>query len=125
MVIEKSKKEELNKNIEEIAKTSAIRASVTLLKRHIGIEGEINPDKTKVERIKKAFENALNKGTVKKDDVYWKEFNVAKEEMSKYLSGKIKKIGIKPQQLNGVGGGRKKKSNAGGKTSGKKRRQFK
>ena len=88
--------------VEKAANSLELRATVNLLKAFIGIEGEIKPNKAKVERINKRFENALKRGKVCESDIYFKDFTAAKSEMEKYLKGDSTKIAITPQQLNGL-----------------------
>ncbi len=90
--------------VAQIAKSSGLRTSASLLKRFISVEGEFKPDEEKVERIHKAFESALKAGKVCNNDMYWKEFNEAKKEMEKYIKGDVEKIGLTPQSLNGLEG---------------------
>ena len=90
--------------VADISKSTGLRTSATLLKRFVGIEGEIEPDTVKVERILNAVNNAIEKGKICKVDLYWKEINEAKQVMEKYLKGETDKITLSPQALNGLGG---------------------
>ena len=92
------------KKVADIAKSTGLRTSATLLKRFVGIEGEIKPDTVKVERILNAFNNAINKGKICEVDLYWKEIQEAKREMERYLKSETDKISLSPQSLNGLGG---------------------
>jgi len=117
--------------VNQASKEMAIRTSVNLLKRFVGIEGEIKPDKTKVERIMKAFDNATKQKKVSKDDFYAHELQLAYKAMKKYMDGKSDYIAIEPTTLSGFdnyfGRGKpkattkkEKKSNGSGKTAKKK-----
>nr|WP_321405909.1 hypothetical protein [uncultured Carboxylicivirga sp.] len=87
--------------VNQASKETAIRTSVNLLKRFVGIEGEIKPDKTKVERIMKAFDNATKQNKVSKDDFYAHELQLAYKAMKKYMDGKSDYIAIEPTTLSG------------------------
>ncbi|MBR8534439.1 hypothetical protein KDU71_02620 [Carboxylicivirga sediminis] len=112
-------------------KEVAIRTSVNLLKRFVGIEGEIKPEKSKVERIFKAFKTAYEQKKITENDFYQHELNVAYGAMRKFIEGKVNHITIEPTQLSGLdnsfGLGKTKatarkenKSNGSGKATRKK-----
>ncbi|MGQ1786364.1 hypothetical protein [Saccharicrinis sp. GN24d3] len=80
----------------------AIRTSVNLLKRFVGIEGEVKPDKEKVERIMKAFDSATEQKKISKEDFYAHELQLAYKAMKKYMEGKADYIGFEPTTLSGL-----------------------
>ncbi len=86
----------------------SIRTSVNLLKRFIGIEGAIKPDKAKVELIVKAFRSAYDSKKITKDDFYQSEIILALQSMKKYLDGKTDHITADPTTLSGFGLGKPK-----------------
>ena len=89
--------------LEKATKEVAIRTSVNLLKRFIGIEGETRPDRQKVKRIHTAFKNAMDKKKITKDDFYAKELSQAYRAMGDYLLEKTDYIAIEPTALSGFG----------------------
>ncbi len=90
------------KEVESVARGKEIRSSVNLLKRFIGIEGEVAPDKKKVKRIVDAFESAMKRGKICDSDLYFSEFKEANAAMNSYLEGKAKNITISPTGLRGL-----------------------
>ncbi len=88
--------------VEAVARGKEIRASVNLLKRFIGIEGEASPDKAKVKRLADAFESALKRGKICDSDLYFTEFKEANAGMKAFLEGKAKRISISPTGLRGI-----------------------
>jgi hypothetical protein len=90
--------------INEVANGYKIRASVNLLKRFIGIEGEANPDKKKVQRLYDAFDKAVKAKKVTAQDVYADEFHEALETMKSYLDGETNSIKVSPTTLRGLAG---------------------
>lgn len=88
--------------VEQAVEGKKIRASVPLMKSFVGIEGEIKPEKAKVERLLKRFNSALERGKVCNSDIFWSEFKEAKTQMVRYIGGEIDTIPIKPQALTGV-----------------------
>lgn len=94
----------LLKQIEKLAKAMEVRTSVNLLKRFIGMEGELNPDKTKVKRLLQAIDNALDKGKVKKDDIYYDEVQEARKALYSFTQGIEKGIKVEQTALHGLQG---------------------
>ncbi|GAA4839532.1 hypothetical protein [Algivirga pacifica] len=84
------------------ANESRVRASVTLLKSFIGLEGSINPDKAKVERLLNRLNTALEKEKVTTKDLFYKEIKEAKAALTQYLKAKESMIPISPMALNGI-----------------------
>jgi len=121
------------KKVKAIANDKTIRASVSLLKRFTGIEGEIEPDKAKVKRLFNAFNKAFKTDKICQDDLYYQEAKEATAALDAYLKGKTNEIAISPTSLKGVNGLGKskttpKKRRAGrlgsGKTTRKKQQQL-
>ncbi|MCT4587303.1 MAG: hypothetical protein N4A71_05730 [Carboxylicivirga sp.] len=127
------KSQDFFKQVEQVSKAKEIRASVNLLKRFIGIEGAIDPDKEKVQRLDNAFESALKRGKICEGDLYFIEIREAHKAIKVFLSGKSKNITISPTGLKGLeklaGLGKPKatatKKGSGNKTAAKKRRKCK
>ncbi|WP_075603126.1 hypothetical protein [Saccharicrinis aurantiacus] len=94
--------DKFSKEVTAASKELAIRTSVNLLKRFVGIEGEIKPDRDKVKRIADAFTNANLKGKLEKGDFYEKEIYAAHFAMKNYLEGKTDIVAIEPTALSGL-----------------------
>ncbi len=107
--------EAFKSKLDKATKEVAIRTSVNLLKRFIGIEGETRPDKAKVKRIHTAFKNALDSKKITNKDFYAKELSQAYKAMGDYLHENTDYIAIEPTTLSGFGLG---KSKAPAKVSG-------
>lgn len=90
--------------INEITNAYKIRASVNLLKRFIGIEGEMYPDRKKVQRLYDAFDKAVKAKKVTAQDVYADEFKEALDAMKSYLDGDTTSIKVSPTTLRGLAG---------------------
>ncbi len=90
--------------VAKIAKSTGLKTSASLLKRYVAIEGAINPDTTKVERIYKSFDTALKQGKVCKEDMYFDQVKEAFAEMELFLKGKTNRLALSPQSLNGLEG---------------------
>ncbi len=108
--------------VEKVANAYKIRASVGLLKRFIGIEGETSPAKDKVKNLYAAFERAFKQNKLTDSDIYADEIKEAMQAMKSYLDGNTNRIKVSPASLNGLsklaGLGKpkavaKKKSNGG------------
>jgi len=93
---------EFQDKVSQASNEVAIRTSVNLLKRFVGIEGEVKPDKEKVERIMKAFDSATEQKKITKDDFYAHELQLAYKAMKKYMQGKADYIGFEPTTLSGL-----------------------
>jgi hypothetical protein len=89
--------------VERVAKEQEVRSSVNLLKRFIGFEGEIKPDKDKAKRLLTSMANAF-KNKIKKNDLYYKELKQAEGSLKAYTSGKTDTIKMATQSLNGLKG---------------------
>ncbi len=110
--------EAFKSKLDKATKEVAIRTSVNLLKRFIGIEGETRPDKAKVKRIHTAFKNALDSKKITNKDFYAKELSQAYKAMGDYLHENTDYIAIEPTTLSGFELG---KSKAPAKKSGGKK----
>lgn len=88
--------------INQATKEVAIRTSVNLLKRFVGIEGETKPDRAKVERIMNAFDNATKQKKVSKEDFYAHELKQAYKAMKNFMDNKVDYIAIEPTTLSGL-----------------------
>ncbi|MBN2635999.1 MAG: hypothetical protein JXR61_06995 [Prolixibacteraceae bacterium] len=97
-------------DINEVANGYKIRTSVNLLKRFIGVEGEVHPDKKKVQRLYDAFDKAVKAKKVTAQDVYADEFKEALEAMKSYLDGDSTSIKVSPTTLRGLAGLEKPKA---------------
>ncbi|MEH0157358.1 hypothetical protein V6R21_24815 [Limibacter armeniacum] len=84
------------------ANENRVRTSVVLLKSFIGLEGSINPDKPKVERLLNRINSALGKEQVTSKDIFHKEIKEAKSALNQYLQAKESMIPISPMALNGI-----------------------
>lgn len=96
--------EKLTEKVKNIVNSQEIRPTINLIKRFIGIEGDVNPARDKVKRIAEAFANALQKGRVCESDPYWKEFNEANSAMLAFLKGDTNIIAVSPSTLKGLEG---------------------
>lgn len=90
------KDQKLIEQLHEYVGEQKINYAIKLLKSFIGIQGK-KPDKDKVERLLKRFENAITKERVVCKNRLWKEFIAAKNELSGYLENP--KETIEPNKL--------------------------
>ena len=88
--------------VEKVANAYKIRASVGLLKRFIGIEGETSPAKDKVKNLYAAFERAFKQNKLTDSDIYADEIKEAMQAMKSYLDGNTNRIKVSPASLNGL-----------------------
>ena len=84
------------------AKESAVRTSVSLLKRFIGMEGKSNPSKISVSNLHKAMVSALEKGRVSKNDIYYDEILKARKALADFMVSQDNTIAISKTALNGI-----------------------
>jgi len=91
------------KKLKFAAEVYEVRTSVNLLKRVIGVVGEVNPDKAKVKRIHDAIEKALQGKKVGESDLYFNELKAAYSATTKYLNDNSIAVGLSASTLNGLG----------------------
>jgi hypothetical protein len=101
--LELSKTPELQKKIEELAESEKVRASVGLIKRFIGMQGG-SPTTAKVEALIKAIDHAFKRGTVKAEDIYFKEVKDIRQILDDFITKKRSNIRLAPAELNGLMG---------------------
>lgn len=94
---------ELGKRVKDAAGEQVLYASVPLLVRYINMMGD-QPDPDKVERLRKAIDNALANEKVDRKDPYYKHLIEVKHTLKSYTQDKNKPLQLKPATLQGLAG---------------------